>query len=156
MDQFLRNYNLTSETDFSDYYAMVQAHYDAGRWSEYLTASANKDRATELLMIMRKVDRPSRLRPLVNEVWSMSNNIAADELVWGDIWQFAYRRSGVLRRCNRHTRATDRRVFDGLPEQVPVYRGINHAHFAEGYSWTLDYAPSVRTVVACTTFESIP
>jgi len=127
------------EPDFAAYDTLLQDHFVAGRWSRYLDMCANKDRASELLKIIKMKNGASRLWPLVNTVWSMSNNIAADEVIWDEIWQYAYRRSGELRRCRGIMRAADRRTFDNLSEHVTVYRGITHTATVEGYSWTLDY-----------------
>lgn len=124
--------------DYTKYYSTLQAHYDAGRWSGYLFMCANSDRAPKLLEIIQKTRAPSRLWPLVNEVWTLSNNIAADQYIWDDIWKYAYSASGRLRQRRGLMRPCDRKVFDNLPEQVTAYRGCHHAHWADGYSWTLD------------------
>jgi hypothetical protein len=134
-------------TDNREYYEALQAHYDAGRWSEYLMMCANQDRAQELLKIITTTRKPSRLWSLVNEVWSMSNNISADQHIWDCIWSHAFTQSGKLRKCSDLMRPCDRHVFDSLPETVPIYRGCSHVDAVEGYSWTLD--KSVAESFAC-------
>tara|TARA_R110002073_G_scaffold25827_3_gene85034 strand:+ start:376 stop:1059 length:684 start_codon:yes stop_codon:yes gene_type:complete len=117
---------------------LADQYWRAGNWSQYLFTLNNGERAAALLNLFHHVERPSRLWPLVNEVWSMSNCIFADEPVWDEIWANAYRRDGTLRRCHRFImRPADRRIFDALPETVTVYRGCNSFDAIGGYSWTL-------------------
>jgi len=134
MNQTFRPYRTCPELQ-----PLVDKYWANRDWGKYFFTLANHERAAALLDLFHHTNRPSRLWRHVNDVWSMSNSISADENLWDEIWEHSYRRDGTLRRCHRFVmRAADRRTFGALPETVMVYRGCNSMSAAYGYSWTLD------------------
>lgn len=91
-----------------------------------------------------------RTYKLVKAGWTDSENIHQNKRAWQQIWSALPDPRGVMDSNERH-------VFDVMPEEITVHRGIRHrTHWPRGMSWTRDKERAVWFAHRLATSESVP
>jgi len=107
-------------------------------WNSFVFLHQRPYRIDALAEVM-EVERPSRLWPLVGDVWLDSAAPSDSEDLWEEVWSRAFTQSGKRRKTSlRVMSPAERRALDELPETITVWRGCSREGAVDGFSWTLD------------------
>jgi hypothetical protein len=119
-----------------DAVAKAKANRD---WSTYVFHHERPYRFPALIAAAKKglKEKPFEFWALVGRVWRDSENIHQHLKDWKQLWETAIE---GRRACMSDE---DIRIFDGLPEQIEVWRGTSHKRGLAGLSWTLDREKAV-------------
>jgi hypothetical protein len=108
-------------------------------WISYLALHERPHRLEALLELIQEFKvADEQIWPVVGWAWSDTEGVRWNLDTWRGIWSMECQ----YRHLVMHE--DERKVFDQLPEQMTIWRGVNHEDAVQGLSWTLNRDTAVR------------